>query len=169
MRGHQIAAPEFGLELTGGMSKTTQMSYSVNEIIFGPVTDVSGRVAAMNRDRELTKCQSIEVSQETTARTGASEPHIAPGPDLGCEYPYVSVRLQESGIVKLIVRVTPDGSVSDARVTEFARSARLNEAALRIAKTRLRFTPTVQDQTGTQDNVTINFQFNIVHPIHGVP
>jgi len=115
------------------------------------------------------RCQSIEIAVErAVAPAAATGPSLIPNANLGCdEYPSVSVRLQEGGSVTLNVHVLKDGSVSGAIITAADRSMRLNEAALRIALMRLRFTPATVNGEAIDADVSVRTEFAVIHPIHG--
>ena len=57
------------------------------------------------------------------------------------EYPSMSRRLREEGLVGLLVLVEPDGSVSDVRIEQSSGHDRLDQSAVEAAKSRSRFKP----------------------------
>jgi periplasmic protein TonB len=61
------------------------------------------------------------------------------------EYPSMSRRLREEGLVGLLVLVEADGSVSDVRIELSSGHDRLDQAAATAAKTRSRFKPGTLD------------------------
>lgn len=112
------------------------------------------------------KCQSIQVSVErVVAPASGKRPEVVPDADLDCtEYPQLSVRLQEGGSVGLDVHVLKDGSVALATIVAPDKSRRINQAALRIAATRLRFTPASVNGEAVESDTTIKMDFAVIHP-----
>jgi hypothetical protein len=77
-------------------------------IEFAELTDLSGRKAAVAR---YPSCNLIAVDILPAANgDGASGPTLSTNlPDLGCDYPPISIRLQESGTPILSIRITAAG------------------------------------------------------------
>jgi len=115
--------------------------------------------------RRLAECQSIAVDVESIEHEVS--PILADLPYLGCEYPPISVRLQEEGAVVLNVEVLADGTVGNVDVSSPSRAMRLNDAAVRIAHDKLQFSPATRDgkPVGVTKQMSINFR--ITHPIRG--
>jgi TonB family protein len=61
------------------------------------------------------------------------------------DYPVLSVALGEQGYVTLALTIGPDGHVSDADVDKSSGSARLDDAAAGIARSRWLYTPPLKD------------------------
>lgn len=61
------------------------------------------------------------------------------------EYPSMSRRLREEGLVGLLVLVEADGSISDVRIELSSGHDRLDQAAVTAAKSRSRFKPGTLD------------------------
>lgn len=59
------------------------------------------------------------------------------------EYPAVSRRLNEAGVVQLLVYVLPNGRVGEVRVNRSSGYPRLDESAMREAKRSWRFQPRI--------------------------
>jgi periplasmic protein TonB len=81
------------------------------------------------------------------ATAPAPAPQVKIQPDLVTaesrepEYPSMSRRLREEGLVGLLVLVDPDGSVADVRIEQSSGHDRLDQSAVEAAKTRSRFKP----------------------------
>jgi periplasmic protein TonB len=60
------------------------------------------------------------------------------------DYPPVSIRLQEQGLVKIKYLVKADGMVGDCAVTGTSGKSRLDDAACTMVKKRWRFKPATQ-------------------------
>ena len=152
-------------------SAVTSVSYFYADgpmsIRFTPVADISGRRAAYER---YIKCQSIDVTVDApVASPGLSVAELIRDPDVSCEYPPVSVRLMEGGTVKLRVHVLADGSVSEAVIVVADRHNRINDAAVQLAKQRLRFKPATQNSGPVESDVALKLVFEVNHPIRGQP
>jgi protein TonB len=61
------------------------------------------------------------------------------------DYPAISLRLQEQGVVSVRYQVAPDGSVSEVEVKKSSGSERLDDAAVAMVKRRWKFKPATQD------------------------
>jgi protein TonB len=61
------------------------------------------------------------------------------------DYPAVSIRLVEQGVVKIKYLVQADGSVGDCQVAETSGHTRLDDAACTMVKKRWKFKPATQD------------------------
>jgi protein TonB len=83
----------------------------------------------------------------TPAPAAPPAPQVKVQPDLITaqsrepEYPSMSRRLREEGLVGLLVLVEPDGSVSDIRIEQSSGHDRLDQSAIEAAKTRSHFKP----------------------------
>jgi protein TonB len=60
-------------------------------------------------------------------------------------YPPRSGALEEEGTVHLLIYVTPDGRVGDVRVAKSSGFPRLDNSAVKTARTKWRFRPRTQD------------------------
>ena len=60
------------------------------------------------------------------------------------DYPAISIRLRETGLVVVNVCVEPDGSVSDVTVVESSGHERLDEATIRMVGNRFQYNPATQ-------------------------
>jgi protein TonB len=81
-------------------------------------------------------------------------------PNVDDYYPETSRRLEEEGLTKVKVCVGTNGRVKNAEVDESSSFARLDEAAIKVAKL-LRFTPPTEDGKPLDDacgTVPIRFQ-----------
>ncbi|HYP80326.1 MAG TPA: energy transducer TonB [Steroidobacteraceae bacterium] len=81
-------------------------------------------------------------------------------PNVDDYYPETSRRLEEEGLTKVKVCVGTNGRVKNAEVDETSSFARLDEAAIKVAKL-LRFTPPTEDGKPLDDacgTVPIRFQ-----------
>jgi len=81
-------------------------------------------------------------------------------PNVDDYYPETSRRLEEEGVTKVKVCVGTNGRVKNAEVDESSSFARLDEAAIKVAKL-LRFTPPTEDGKPLDDacgTVPIRFQ-----------
>jgi protein TonB len=87
----------------------------------------------------------------TPAPAAPAAPPVKVQPDLVTaqsrepEYPSMSRRLREEGLVGLLVLVEPDGSVSDVRIEQSSGHDRLDQSAVEAAKTRSHFKPGTVD------------------------
>jgi len=136
-------------------------------IQFSEVSDLSGRLAEANRNKD---CQLITADiLAATDADGASDPVLSPDlPDLGCDYPPISTRLQESGSPELRVRVAADGSVADAQVLAPSGKVRLDNGALAIARQKLKFVPAMRDGKPVEAVRPVRINFKIIHFISGI-
>jgi len=73
-------------------------------------------------------------------------------------YPALSRRQGEEGLVMLYVEILPDGSVGDVTVLENAGYRRLADAAIAAAR-RGHFRPATRDGRPVADKVRIPFRF----------
>ena len=60
------------------------------------------------------------------------------------DYPAISIRLRETGLVVVNVCVEADGSVSDVTVVETSGHERLDDATIRMVGNRFRYNPATQ-------------------------
>jgi protein TonB len=60
-------------------------------------------------------------------------------------YPAMEIRGGHEGTVKLLIHVEPDGTVSEVRVAQSSGFARLDAAAVEVARTKWRFFPMTRD------------------------
>jgi len=60
------------------------------------------------------------------------------------DYPAISIRLRETGLVVVNVCVEADGSVSDVSIVESSGHERLDEATIRMVGNRFRYNPATQ-------------------------
>ena len=60
------------------------------------------------------------------------------------DYPSISIRLRETGLVVVNVCVEPDGDVSDVTLVESSGHDRLDNATLRMVSNRFRYNPATQ-------------------------
>ncbi len=60
------------------------------------------------------------------------------------DYPAISIRLRETGLVVVNVCVESDGSVSDVTVVESSGHERLDDATIRMVGNRFRYNPATQ-------------------------
>ncbi len=61
------------------------------------------------------------------------------------DYPPISLRLQEQGVVEIKYLVGTDGVVQDVQVTKSSGHDRLDDAAITMVKKRWKFKPATQD------------------------
>lgn len=60
------------------------------------------------------------------------------------DYPPISIRLREQGLVVARVCVEPDGDVSDVTIVESSGHERLDDATIRMISNRFRYNPATQ-------------------------
>lgn len=60
------------------------------------------------------------------------------------DYPAISIRLVEQGVVSIKYLVQPDGSVGDCAITKSSGHSRLDDAACTMVKRRWKFKPATQ-------------------------
>lgn len=72
---------------------------------------------------------------------GIIDPALGLKPRQSCEVPALLIRLQDQGTVVLKLQILSDGTVADVQVAAPSRFDRLNDAALRLARTELAFSP----------------------------
>lgn len=60
------------------------------------------------------------------------------------DYPAISIRLRETGLVVVNVCVEADGSVSDVNIVESSGHERLDDATIRMVGNRFRYNPATQ-------------------------
>jgi TonB family protein len=130
------------------------------EVTFSETDDGSGRRA----DTARYFCQSIAVAiTDAKEADGTANPVLDPNlPDLGCEYPTLSVRLLEQGSVTLGFHVLADGSVADIQLIDPDHATRLSEVAVNIAHKTLRFLPAMKDGRPVEVERRIVFTFKII-------
>lgn len=111
-------------------------------------TDLSGRNADRPRWSKCRRFITVEFLAGQTA-DGASNPELSPdSPNLGCnpeEYPTLSERFGERGILVLNVDVSGTGAVRDTEILTGSRYKRVDDAALALARDKLRFRPAQKD------------------------
>jgi protein TonB len=88
---------------------------------------------------------------------------VAPGPDPSAQnipprYPREAVIKNEHGVVELLVRVSPIGTVDDIEVVRSSGHASLDEAALKAVQ-RWRFTPLVEGGLARESTRVESFNF----------
>jgi TonB family protein len=111
------------------------------------------------------RCESVQAEiVSLPAKDAATDPVLLPGIDLNCEFPVISSRLMEEGTVTLNVQVLADGKVGSAALAIPDRHARLNDAALRIAQTKLKFDPATQKGRAVDAERQISLTFKIAPP-----
>jgi protein TonB len=81
-------------------------------------------------------------------------------PDVRDYYPSASINLKEEGSVKVRMCVNTAGRVATADVTEPSQFARLNDAAVKIAK-QYRFKPATEDGKPVEQCVVLPVKFNV--------
>ena len=82
--------------------------------------------------------------QTAAANNSVVPPKVNPRrPPTQPEYPPTSKRLGEAGVVILLLTVTEDGKVSDAKVDTSSGFERLDEAAVKEALRSWRFVPEI--------------------------
>lgn len=128
----------------------------------------SGRLA----DRtSFQRCQHITVDFVPGADAdGASNPQLVTDlVELACTdfYPPVSVRLQEQGSVTLTVEILADGTVGDVRLAKTSGKSRLDEAAVALARQKLKFLPAMKDGVAVDARRQVAVTYRLIHLIHG--
>jgi protein TonB len=81
-------------------------------------------------------------------------------PDLRDYYPSASINLKEEGNVKVRLCVSTAGRVTEAAVSEPSPFARLNDAAVKIAK-QYRFKPGTEDGKPIAQCFVLPVKFNV--------
>jgi periplasmic protein TonB len=118
--------------------------------------------------------QSTAITTVTPVRPPESEPTAPPPPHVAVsvpphidlawanshkpEYPPVSRRLGEEGVVVLQVLVDPSGRASDVKVAQSSGFPRLDQAAVEWTKANYRFSPGTVD--GKPQPMWVSFRFN---------
>ncbi len=136
---------------------------------FADANDISGFEAAMHDDTR-NFCQRITIEFLPDASgSGATTPMLAPRlkPDLGCDYPPISLRLQEQGKVVLDVHVLADGTVDKADVAISDSHPRLNAAAADVLQNKVQFIPAMKDGKQVEVSRQIAVTFKLIRPIRG--
>lgn len=136
--------------------------YENVDVQIEPNDDISGRRAA---EEPYSDCERIEAFVEPSSAASAEAPRLLSDPGLGCEYPQLATRLMETGVVRLLVHLGNPGSVGNASILAASRSTRINDAALRIVSSRLRFVPATLNGSNTQADIEVRLIFTIIHPI----
>jgi protein TonB len=77
------------------------------------------------------------------------------------DYPPVSIRLQEQGIVKIKYIVKEDGSASDCSVSSTSGKPRLDDAACKMVTKRWRFKPATRDGKPVAYNMLADVIFQL--------
>jgi periplasmic protein TonB len=81
-------------------------------------------------------------------------------PDLRDYYPSASINLKEEGNVRVRLCVAVNGRVTEATVAEESKFARLNDAAVKIAK-QYRFKPATEDGKPVAQCFLLPVKFNV--------
>ena len=77
------------------------------------------------------------------------------------DYPAISIRLVEQGIVKIKYLVQPDGSVGECMVTATSGHPRLDDAACTMVKRRWKFKPATQDGKPVAEYLLADVRFQL--------
>jgi len=77
------------------------------------------------------------------------------------DYPPVSIRLQEQGMVKIKYLVKEDGTVGECTVTGTSGKSRLDDAACTMVKKRWRFKPATQGGKPVAEYLLTNVTFRL--------
>jgi TonB family protein len=143
-------------------------SHNIMVIEFVELTDRSGRKAAVAR---YPSCNLIAVDiLPATNGDGASGPTLSPNlPNLGCDYPPISIRLQESGTPILSIRVTAAGEAENVQLITSSGKQRLDDAAIKLAQQQLKFIPSIREGSPVDAVREVAVTFHILHPIQGTP
>jgi TonB family protein len=108
------------------------------------------------------KCNVLDV-EILPPSDGSPEPSLVPGySDLGCQddyYPPVSIRLRETGIPVVNVRIGINGIATGADLASSSGKPRLDDAALRITRDVLRFQAAKVDGQPVEVTRQIRFLF----------
>jgi protein TonB len=78
------------------------------------------------------------------------------------DYPPVSIRLAEQGLVKIKYLVQADGTVGECAVITSSGSSRLDDAACTMVKRRWRFTPATQKGMPVAEYLLAEVSFELV-------
>jgi TonB family protein len=78
------------------------------------------------------------------------------------DYPPVSIRLAEQGLVKIRYLVQADGTVGECAVITSSGSSRLDDAACTMVKRRWRFTPATQKGKPVAEYLLAEVSFELV-------
>lgn len=78
------------------------------------------------------------------------------------DYPALSIRLAEEGLVKIKYLVQEDGTVGECAVTSSSGSSRLDDAACTMVKRRWRFTPATQKGMPVAEYLLAEVSFKLV-------
>jgi TonB family protein len=149
-------------------STATSVSYTFNS----PGIEILFADASINSRPEggyFEHCESVAISFLPSGETdGVSDPVVDHGAvNLDCEYPLLAWAARWSGKVILHIRILEDGSVGNADLQNVpvpssgSSDTRIfNEAALALARTRLRFHPAIKDgrPAATERDMLINFR-----------
>ena len=76
-------------------------------------------------------------------------------------YPPESLRRKEQGTVTLLLSITPDGTVSDAKVEQSSGSPRLDNAAIQWVKQRWRYEPAMLGTVPISATSRVNLTFQL--------
>lgn len=150
--------------VVSGMTTSAVYEYSWGGITvnFHPIAEINDRRA----QRERYRCQDIEVTLQPAT---APSPELITDPNLGCDYPPRAALFQENGTVKLQIHLLADGSVSAANILVPANYKDITDYALRLAQTRLRFLPALQNGTAVEADAVLEVRFRVIHVLYGVP
>ncbi len=95
---------------------------------------------------------------------GAADPVLSPGVNVNCDFPAISARLMEEGTVTLRLHVLADGTTGLVELVQTSKHPRLDDAALRIAGTKLKFSPAIKDGRAVEVEREIGVTFKIAPP-----
>ena len=154
-----MPGPRYGAWIRGSDTPELYITYDFAEtmtIRFGAST-----LGRRQRQEAVGTCASITLRYLPISRDeGVSSPLLQPQrPAFECDYPAISLRLQEQGAVQLAVQVRADGTVADAQVLEPSRRPRLDAAAQKIATQRWTFTPAMKDGQAVDSEVRMEVNF----------
>jgi protein TonB len=88
------------------------------------------------------------ITNTSSVPTPAAPPSVATPPKGGnqnrvtrADYPPVSIRLNETGVVRVKVTLDATGAVQNVELVKSSGHSRLDEATLRLVRTKFRYTP----------------------------
>ncbi len=165
---HFVRNPELVSNATSSINATIVRIASVTKAL-APTPAVKPKQAS----KPSQSVQPVSVPQEAVAESGVSTAVRADLRSLflgelrakieeNKNYPMMSRRLGQTGIVEVAFTLTQDGHIINARIVSPSRYDRLNESALEAVKKVTRFKPIPTELNEEKMDVTIPVKFAIL-------